>query len=112
MATLADFQALYQPSAPPAGFSLAGLSLDAGLASAQSGVNQGRILRNFGEFDLPDLVSSQAARGAFYSGATSNKTNRLATRASDALADQQLDLGPILARLAANSVLAQTGIQL
>lgn len=111
MATLADLMDIYQP-APPAGFQLANIDLQSTLAKNQAGVNQERVLRNFKQFDLPDLLGAQAARGAFYSSATQNKRNRLATGAGDQITDIQFGLANTQARLASNALLAQTGIQL
>lgn len=147
MATLSDLAAVYAPP-PPAGFTLASIGIagqqaangaavgrertqrNFGFASADAGQAKQRTIRNFNQFDLPDLMSSQAARGAFHSSATTNKTNRLRTGMNDSLADigtglerQRVGAGDQLAdiemglantnaQLAAQGLFAQTGIRL
>lgn len=147
MATLSDLAAVYAPP-PPAGFTLAGIEIAGQQAAASAAVGRERTQRNFGfatadanqakqraqrnfsQFDLPDLISGQAARGAFRSSATSRKTNRLQTGLNDSLADiglnldrQRVGAGDQLAdiemglantnaQLAAQGLFAQTGIRL
>ena len=147
MATLADLAAVYAPP-PPAGFALANIELarqqaganaaigrertlrNFGFAQTDAGTARDRVQRNFSKFDLPDLISGQAARGALHSSATARKRDRLQTGMNDSLADiglglerQRIGAGDQLAdietglaqtnaRLAAQGLLAQTGIQL
>lgn len=111
MASLSDLSAIYAPSAPP-GFTLADIELAGTQAQNEADISSERILRNFGQFQLPDLLSSQAARGAFQSSATDNKALALTTGAADQLTDIQFGLGQTQANLASNALLAQTGITL
>lgn len=112
MASLADLTGTFAPQGPEAGFTLADLAVQGGVASAQAGLQKQRILRNFQQFDLPDLINAQAARGAFASGATGQKAARLVTGTSDRLADIDLALAPTLASIAANQQLAGSGFLL
>lgn len=112
MASLADLATAFQPAGPPAGFQLADLELQRGLAQAGAGIQRQRLLRDFQRFDLPDLVSAQAARGAFRTGATKRKTERLATGVADRLADVDVRLASLLGGIAFNQQLAGTGAQL
>lgn len=111
MASLADLVSVYAPSTP-AGFSLADIDIAGTQAQNTADIARSRLTRNFGTFDLPDLISSQAARGAFHSSATQNKVRRLATGTADQLSNVELGLADQRAILAANALLAQTGIRL
>lgn len=111
MASLADLQTIYTPNTP-AGFRLADLEVKGHLAQAQAGIARERVLRNYHQFDLPGLLGSQAARGAFHSSATQQKQQQLATGAADTLTDIQFALGQQQANLSANALLAKTGISL
>lgn len=111
MATLADLSSVYTPS-NPTGFGLAGIELQATANNVNALGAQHRAIRNFSKFHLPELLSGQAARGAFASGATQRKAQRLAVGTQDSLAEIAAGLGPAQAQLATNALLAQTGIQL
>lgn len=111
MASLSDLASVTAPAAP-AGFRLADLALMGALGQSSANVGRERVLRNFNKFDLPDLLSGQAARGALHSSATRDKYQRLATGAGDNLADIQMGLAAQQAGLASNALLAQTGISL
>ena len=111
MASLADLQSVYAP-APPTGFTLADIEVQGQLAAGQAGIGRERVLRNFNKYDLPDLLSSQAARGAYNTSATEDKRERLATGAGDQLTDIEYALAQRQAELAANGLLAKTGIRL
>lgn len=111
MASLADLGGVYGTQ-DPTGFKLADIGLAGGLSSAQADLSKGRILRNFGQFSLPDLASSQAARGAFHSSGTRDKAGRLGLGVQDSLDDVTLGQNQYQANLAANALLAQTGISL
>lgn len=112
MASLADLSAIYAPAGPETGFTLAGIEQQNNALGNSAAVGRERTLRNFNQFDLPDLLSSQAARGSYFSSATQGKRNRLATGAADQLGDIELGLANARAGLATNSLLAQTGINL
>ena len=111
MPSLADLGSVFGTT-DPAGFSLAQTAIQSGLTGAQAGFESGIVKRNLNQFDLPDLINSQAARGALRTSATANKANRLAVGAQDALSRIQLSSNPAQAQLATNALLAQTGIQI
>jgi hypothetical protein len=111
MASLTDLLNLYEPETP-AGFNLANIALERAQSQAGYDMGRGQLMRNFTQFDLPDLISSQAGRGAFNTSATRNKANRMATGVTDSLAQLGLGYAPGQATLATNALLAQTGLQL
>lgn len=111
MASLADLMNVTAP-AEPAGFKLADIELAGTFGAQDAAIGRERVLRNFNQFDLPDLLGSQAARGAYYTTATDNKRARLATSAGDQLSNIQMALARQQAGLASNALLAQTGISL
>lgn len=108
---MADLQTVFG-TPPPAGFSLAETDLQSTLATSQANVGRERVLRNFSKFNLPDLLSSQASRGAFRSSATNHKRDQLTAGAGDTLGDIQFGLANTNAQLASNALLAQTGFRL
>lgn len=110
MASLSDIWS--PPEQPPLGFTLANLNTQQNQALEDTGIQQSRIIRNFSQFDLPDLVSSQAARGAFATSATHRKADRARQFATDGLGDSQRILSRVLTNLAQQGVLAAGGIQL
>lgn len=112
MASLSDLASVYAPEGPETGFRLADIEQASNSLTNNAAIGRERTLRNFNQFDLPDLLSSQAARGAFNSSATDHKRSRLATGAADTLTDIDLGLASARANLATNALLAQTGIQL
>lgn len=111
MASLADLLSSFAPKQPVAPV-LANIRLQGQHAKTNAGIARQRLLRNFNQFDLPDLLSSQAARGAFASSATENKRTKLATGVGDELSDVALGLAQTQAQLAANALLAKSGISL
>lgn len=111
MPSLADLGGVFGTQ-DPAGFSLAQIALQSGLNEAQTAFQSGLVKRNLSQFDIPDLMNSQAARGALRTSATADKANRLAVGAQDALSSIQLSSNQAQAGLASNALLAQTGIQL
>jgi hypothetical protein len=100
------------PSTPPLGFTLADLNAQQTAATVDTGQKQQRTIRNFGQYDLPDVVNAQAAKGAAASSATHNKADRLRQFATDDIGDSELMLRRTLSGLATNGVLAASGIQL
>lgn len=111
MASLADLQTIYTPNTP-AGFRLADIEVQGNLAAGQAGIGRERVLRDFNKFNLPGLLGSQAARGAYNSSATQMKREQLGNQAGDALTDIQFALAQRQAELASNALLAKTGISL
>lgn len=81
-------------------------------ATANAGIQTERLLRNFNRFDLPNLLSSQAAKGAYGSSATANKREALTMGVGDQVTDVEMGLAQTQAKLAAQALLAQSGIQL
>lgn len=61
----------------PAGFQQAQNALQRSRLSGDYPEQLRRLEHDFTQFDLPDLASGQAARGAFHSGATQRKGQRL-----------------------------------
>ena len=110
MASLSDLSSVYNTQAP-AGFNLANLAVAGSLTKAQGDLARTRLLRNFGQFDLPGLLSSQAARGAFGSSATRRKVQQIATGAADTLGDIAFGSGSSQAQNGANALLTGTGFQ-
>jgi len=110
MASLSDLASVYNTQAP-AGFNLANLAVSGSLTKAQADLARTRVLRNFKDFDLPNLISSQAARGAFGSSATKRKVKMSATGAADTLGDIAFGSGGAQATNGANALLTGTGFQ-
>ncbi len=112
MASLGDLASVYAPVGQPAGFSLADIEIESQYSKDNAKLQSDRLLRNYSNFDLPAMLGSQAARGAFYSSGTTNRRSMLNSRLTDSLGDIQLNLAREQARLASNALLAQTGITL
>lgn len=108
MASLLD---LYNSGGTNAPWALADIGLRETQLNTEAGEQIRRIGRNFSEYDLPDLVNSQAARGAFHSSATRNKTQRLQTARDESVGDIGRNLGFSLSDLANKRVAATTGGQ-
>lgn len=106
MASLLD---LYQSSAPPQSWGMADINLQEASIGAEAGTQSARLKRNFTQYDLPDLMNSQAARGAFYSSATQNKSSRLQTGFDESQDDITRQLGFRLADLGTRKVGITTG---
>lgn len=77
MATL-DLSSILDPSqySNPAGFQMGRNQLDRSMLLSQTGLDLTRAESDYGQ-NVGDLASSQAARGAFFSGATHRKGQRL-----------------------------------
>lgn len=112
MASLLDLAAIYAPSGPETGFRLADIEQATNVLNNNAGIATERTIRNHSQFDLPDLLGSQAARGAFSSSATDRKRSALVAGTGDRLSDIELGLANAKANLATNGLLAQTGISL
>jgi len=111
MASLADLAGIYGPETP-AGFNLASNALARANSTQGYELNRDRILRDFTRFDLPQLLSAQAARGALGSGATRRKVDRSATSVADALTNLSLGYGGDQARYGTDALLGITGTTL
>lgn len=106
MASLLD---LYQSSAPPQSWGMADINLQEATLGAEAGTQSARLKRNFTQYDLPDLMSNQAARGAFHSSATQRKASRLQTAHNESQEDITRQLGFRLSDLANRKVAVTTG---
>lgn len=111
MASLADLGQIWNQQ-EPAGFSLADAAISGEYSAIDADTSRSRLLRDFGQFDLPDLLGAQGARGAYNTSATKDKVGRLSTQATDQLTDISVGGSRAQAQLAANALLAQTGVQL
>lgn len=92
------------------------LSNDWGSAQAdtayQGGEAQRRLMRNYTQYDLPDLVNSEAAKGTYYSGGARQRADRLRTAANEGYGDIQYQMDNTIADLARKRSLAGMGILL
>lgn len=100
------------PSTPPLGFAMAGNSLAAADGAENAGVEQGRMLRNFSQYQLPDLTNRYASRGAFYSGMAGAAGDRLRQGVTDNIGDSNRGLSQLLARLNVNAIANTAGFSL
>lgn len=107
MASLGDF---YQPQTTPLPFTLANNALTAGDATADAGLAQSRILRNFSTRQLPDLVNRYSARGTARSGWAGVMADRLKEDAGNQAGDIQRNLDRTLSGLRRSGVLAAGGL--
>lgn len=96
----------------PVGFSMASFGNQASDIAEDSGIQQQRLLRNFGQFDLPDLVSRYASRGTFHSGGAGKAADKLRLGVSDQFGDIERRKSRALADLSTNSLLALTGYRI
>lgn len=83
----ADIETLKAGVQNPMGFKLAHNALERSNLNVESDVSRNRLQRDFDTYDLPDLLSNQAARGAFASGATNRKKTRLGGALERSLGD-------------------------
>ena len=108
MASLTD---LYSPGAnAPA--QLAGTALGASEARTDAGLSQSRLLSNYSQRSLPDLVNRYAARGTFYGGQAGVAADRLKEDTGNQVGDIQRMLDRQLAHLRRQGILAATGVAL
>lgn len=111
MASLSDLSGVFNQQAPT-GFSLAQLGIQGGLMASEAGVQSDRAERDFGQRYLPDLLSNQAARGAYQTGATRVKATRAFENFGDLASDLAARGAQGQSQLATNALLAQTGISI
>lgn len=108
MASLSDF---YTPQGgTPLPFTLADNALVGSDATSDAGLQQSRIMRNFSQRSLPDLVNRYSARGTARSGWSGVMADRMKEDAGDQYGDIQINLNRTLAGLRRAGVLAATGI--
>lgn len=93
----------------PSGFRLASLGTQASDLTEDAGIAQHRLLRNFGQFDLPDLTSRYASRGTFHSGMAGKAADKLRLGVSDQFGDLERRKSRGLSDIMTNSLLALTG---
>ncbi len=74
------------------------------------GLLQQRLLRNYLQYDLPDLVDSEATKGTYYSGGANRRSARLGTAANEAYGDIGYQSSQMLADLARKRSLAGFGV--
>lgn len=106
MSSLSDF---YQAPTSNLPLTLANNDLAAGDATVDAGVSQQRLLRNYSERQLPDLVNGEAARGTFYGGQAGVRADQLKQDVGDQYGDTSRMLNRYLANTRRNGILAATG---
>jgi hypothetical protein len=111
VASLSDLTSIYAPSGPEAGFVLGDIERRRTQAETGADIGKERILQNY-QYELPDLLGSQAAKGSYFSSATNRKRARLGQNAANQTADIDVGLANLKADLAAQALLAQTGVRL
>lgn len=111
MASLADLAYVFDQQAP-AGFTLANIGMQSDFAAEDTKIRTERLGRNFSERLMPSLVGNQGARGAWNTSATKRKVNHLAQDVGDNLTDITAQGARVQANLAANALLAQTGVSI
>lgn len=109
---MASFQDLYSTYGPaPASWQQYPSQLQGEDLRTQVGLNSFRGLRDFSQYQLPDLVSSFASKGSFLSGRRERDVNRLGTQVTENLGDQARQAGKSLSDLSTNQVGANIGAQ-
>lgn len=94
-------------SAPAA---IASGELSASDAASNAAVTQGRLLRDYGQQQLPQLVNQQAANGTFYGGQAGVQADNLTQGVNDQYGDVQRQLDQFIANSRRAGVLAATGM--
>jgi hypothetical protein len=89
---------------------LANLALQGDLQAEDAGVAKQRLLRNYGERQLPSLVSYYASRGTFRSGNARLKADQLRQDVGDEAGDIDRLLARQMANLARQRILATAGV--
>lgn len=109
MASLSNFY-----SAPAGNVSqrLADYSLEGSDRATDTGLQQSRLMRDYSERYLPELVGGHAARGTFYGGQVGVQADRLKQDVGDQYGDLQRNLQRQLADLRRRGILAATGVVL
>lgn len=99
----------YDQGASPTSWAAAPTLEQDAQASAQAGLQQGRLTRNFSQYDLPSILSQHAARGSFYSGGNLQAANRAQEQTNENVGDIGTSLQALLAGNAQRRTAAVTG---
>lgn len=110
MATLAasGLGSFYDPG-PIASWGVAANDEQSAMDSAQAGLQQDRLTRDFTQYNLPSYLSQRASRGSFYGGGTLQGANRLQESTNENIADTGTSLARILAGRSQNNIGLTTG---
>jgi hypothetical protein len=109
VASLTDLYAA--PATRPPGLALADLNDEQTNLTVDAGVAKSRSIRDFTTFDLPDLVSSFAARGTGGSGALQRAAGRARMSVEEGIGDIDNQVARNLASIARQRTLATLGVQ-
>lgn len=107
MASFSDLYATYGPN--PASWAQYPMQLQKEDLTTQVGLNAFRGMRDFNQYNLPDMLSNFAAKGTYNSGMREREVNRLGTNTLENLGDQARSAGSTLADLSTKQVGANTG---
>lgn len=110
MASLSDYYS--PPSGRALPYTLADNALTGSDATADAGLAQSRILRNFSTRTMPDLVNRYSARGTARSGWAGIMADRAKEDATNDYGDVQRQLDRTMAGLRRAGVLATTGVMI
>lgn len=109
---MASLASLYQPApSQPIGLAESGTAVNAGYAAEDAGLKQSLLKRQFEGRTLPDIASSQAARGAYHSGATRQMMDRSREDYVSDQSDTTRLLQRTMADLSRRRILAAIGVQ-
>lgn len=109
MAQFSDIYNTYGPT--PASWQMYPLELQGDDLRTQVGLNAFQAQRDFTQYDLPDLLSSFAAKGTFASGRRQRDAGRLGERVVENLGSQFARAGISLSDLDTSKVGAAIGAQ-
>lgn len=107
MASLSDLYNTY--GANPQAWAAYPSTLQGDDIRTNAGLQNFRTLRDFSQYNLPDLVSSFAARGTSNSGRADRDINRLATSTQENVGDVTRSAGTSLNDLSTKAVGANIG---
>jgi len=108
MASLASF---YAPAAVT-GFGIADIALAKSDATADTGLAQSRLMREYATRGLPDLVNRYSSRGTVRSGGAGVAADRMKEDVGNAYGDLQRNLQRTLANLTRAGIMnAAPGVQ-
>ena len=93
------FPALTGGNQQALGFTLEDLNQQRSDILTDEGIGQSRLTRDFTQYNLPDLINAQAARGAYYTGATVDKADRLRQVTTDQSGDMKRARDRLLAQI-------------
>lgn len=89
---------------------LANIGLEGSDMTADTGLAQTRLMRNYSTRMLPDLVNRYAAKGTFYGGQAGYQADQLKEDVGNQYGDLQRNLQRQLAGLRRAGVLAAMGV--